>query len=82
MSSRKSHLRAFGLGRLMKAFLAAAVLIAPAIVQAQVPSTPLPTVRTTGTRRPLSLDEAVRIAEAQREAVRIASAGFHRAEAH
>src|SRR5712691_3142732 len=40
----------------------------------------LPTVHTTGTPRTLSLDEAVRIAEAQSEAVRIARAGVQRAE--
>jgi outer membrane protein TolC len=40
----------------------------------------LPTVHTTGTRRTLSLDEAVRIAEAQSEAVRIARAGVQRAQ--
>jgi len=40
----------------------------------------LPTVHTTGTPRTLSLDEAVRIAESQSEAVRIARAGVQRAE--
>jgi len=48
-------------------------------VQAQVTPS-LPTVHTTGTRRTLSLDEAVRIAELQSEAVRIARAGVQRAE--
>jgi outer membrane protein len=40
----------------------------------------LPTVHTTGARRTLSLDEAVRIAESQSEAVRIARAGVQRAQ--
>ena len=79
MSSRKSQLRALTLGRILKVSLAAAALLAPAITLAQ--ATPsLPTVNTTGTRRTLSLDEAVRIAESQSEAVRIARAGVQRAE--
>jgi outer membrane protein TolC len=51
----------------------------PAIAQPQATPT-LSTVHTTGTRRTLSLDEAVRIAEAQSEAVRIARAGIQRAQ--
>jgi outer membrane protein len=51
----------------------------PAIARAQVTPT-LATVHTTGTRRALSLDEAVRIAESQSEAVRIARAGVQRAQ--
>ncbi|HMG01159.1 MAG TPA: TolC family protein, partial [Gemmatimonadaceae bacterium] len=51
----------------------------PAIAHAQATPT-LPTVHTTGTRRTISLDEAVRIAEAQSEAVRIARAGVQRAQ--
>ena len=47
-----------------------------ALVHAQV--TQLPPVRTTG-HRTLALDEAVRIAEAQSEAIRIARAGVERA---
>jgi outer membrane protein TolC len=50
----------------------------PAITQAQVTPT-LPTVHTTGTRT-LTLDEAVRIAEGQSEAIRIARAGVQRAQ--
>ena len=79
MSSRKSQLRALRLGRILKVSLAAAALLAPAIALAQVTPS-LPTVHTTGTRRTLSLDEAVRIAESQSEAVRIARAGVQRAE--
>ena len=81
MSSRKPQSRARGLGRFLKTPVAivAAALLAPTIVQAQV--TPrLPTVRTTGTPRSISLDEAVRIAESQSEAIRIARAGVQRAE--
>jgi outer membrane protein TolC len=52
----------------------------PSIAPAQVTTT-LPTVRTTGTPpRTLSLDEAVRIAEAQSQAIRIARAGVQRSE--
>lgn len=79
MSSRKSQLRALRLGRILRVSLAAAALLAPAIALAQVTPS-LPTVHTTGTRRTLSLDEAVRIAESQSEAVRIARAGVQRAE--
>lgn len=80
MSSTKNQRRALRLGRLLKTSLtAAAALLLPAIAAAQVAPT-LPTVHTTGTRRTLSLDEAVRIAESQSEAVRIARAGVQRAE--
>jgi outer membrane protein len=78
VSSRKTQLRALGLGRFLKVSLAAA-LLTPAVLPAQATPT-LPTVRTTGTRRTLSLDEAVRIAESQSEAIRIARAGVQRAE--
>jgi outer membrane protein len=64
---------------MLKASLAAAALFFPAITRAQGTPT-LPTVQTIGTRRTISLDEAVRIAEAQSEAVRIARAGVERAE--
>ena len=79
MYSTKNQPRALRLGRLLKTSLVAAGLLLPAIVQAQVTPS-LPTVHTTGTRRTLSLDEAVRIAELQSEAVRIARAGVQRAE--
>ena len=51
----------------------------PAIARAQVTPT-LPTVRTTGTPRTISLDEAVQLAESQSEVVRIARAGVQRAQ--
>jgi outer membrane protein len=79
VSSTKAQLRALRLGRLLKTSLAAAGLLLPAIARAQVTPS-LPTVHTTGTRRTLSLDEAVRIAESQSEAIRIARAGVQRAE--
>ncbi len=83
MSPRKLLLRAPGLGRFQKLSLGIAALsivsLLPAIAHAQATPT-LPTVHTTGTRRTLSLDEAVRIAEAQSEAVRIARAGVQRAQ--
>jgi outer membrane protein len=53
-------------------------MVVPAALHAQVPPT-LPTVRTTGTPRAISLDEAVRIAESQSEVIRIARAGVERA---
>jgi outer membrane protein len=51
----------------------------PASVNAQTTTT-LPTVHTTGVPRAMSLDEAVRTAESQSEAIRIARAGVQRAE--
>jgi outer membrane protein len=53
-------------------------MLVPAVLYAQVSPT-LPTVRTTGTPRAISLDEAVRVAEAQSEVIRIARAGVERA---
>src|SRR3954462_5912630 len=50
----------------------------PAVAWAQVPS--LPTVRTNGAPRAISLDEAVRVAESQSEQIRIARAGVQRAQ--
>jgi outer membrane protein len=84
VSSRKPPLRTPGRGRFQKlslgvTTLAVASLLLPAIAGAQATPT-LPTVHTTGSRRTLSLDEAVRIAEAQSEAVRIARAGVQRAQ--
>jgi outer membrane protein len=83
VSSRKRLLRAPGLGRFKKLSLGIAALaivsLLPSIAHAQGTPT-LPTVHTTGSRRTLSLDEAVRIAEAQSEAVRIARAGVQRAQ--
>ncbi len=60
-------------GRTLRAFFAIAVcaLLGAASVAAQIPAS---------TTRPLSLDEAVRTAEAQSEAVRIARSGVQRAQ--
>ena len=79
MFSNKVQHRALRPGRILMTLLAMAALLVPAVAPAQVTPT-LPTVRTTGTRRTLSLEEAVRIAESQSEAVRIARAGVQRAE--
>jgi len=78
VSYKTRQLRALRLGRILKASLVAATIMFPAFAQTQTPT--LPTVKTIGTRREISLDEAVRIAEAQSEAVRIARAGVQRAE--
>jgi len=77
VSSKNNQRRAPGLGRVLSLIIVS--LLTPAIALAQGTPT-LPTVHTTGTLRTLSLDEAVRIAEAQSEAVRIARAGVLRAE--
>ena len=77
MSPNKAQRRAPRLGRILS--LVVVSLLTPAIASAQGTPT-LPTVHTTGTPRTLSLDEAVRIAESQSEAVRIARAGVQRAE--
>jgi outer membrane protein len=79
VSYRKLQRRARGLGRFLKTLFAVAVILFPAALHAQVTPT-LPTVRTTGTARSIALDEAVSIAEAQSEAIRIARAGVQRAE--
>jgi outer membrane protein len=79
VSSRKPQLRAIRLGRFLSTSLVAALMLMPTIAHAQGTPT-LPTVRTTGTRRAISLDEAVSIAESQSEAIRIARAGVQRAE--
>ena len=75
MSSRKNQLRGRTAARAIGTVFAAAILLAsPARAQvassAQSPSQP----------RAISLDEAVRTAEAQSEAIRIARAGVQRAE--
>ena len=79
MSYRKTERRAARLGRFLSTSLVAALLLMPAIARAQVTPT-LPTVRTTGTPRTISLDEAVQLAESQSEVVRIARAGVQRAQ--
>jgi len=79
VSYRKAQLRAVRLGRFLSTSLIAALMLMPAVARAQVTPT-LPTVRTTGTPRTLSLDEAVQLAESQSEMVRIARAGVQRAQ--
>jgi outer membrane protein len=79
VSYRKLQRRAHGLGPFLKTLFTIAAILFPAALRAQVMPT-LPTVRTTGTLRSIALDEAVRIAEAQSEAIRIARAGVQRAE--
>jgi outer membrane protein len=78
VSSTKLQGRALRLGRFLKLYVAVVAMLVPAVLYAQVPPT-LPTVRTTGTPRAISLDEAVRVAEAQSEVIRIARAGVERA---
>src|SRR2546423_2345564 len=75
---RKFTGRVTGCGRLTRTSLLLMAALAPALLGAQV--VPSPTVPITGTvPRALALDEAVRIAEAQSEAIRIARAGVDRA---
>ena len=75
---RKSTGRVTGFGRLAKTSLILMAALAPPLLGAQV--IPAPTVPITGmVPRALALDEAVRIAEAQSEAIRIARAGVDRA---
>jgi len=80
VSSRKYFGRINGFGRLKQTPLVLLTILAPSIVAAQgIPQNP-PTVQISGTApRALALDEAVRIAENQSEAVRIARAGVERA---
>jgi outer membrane protein len=78
VSSTKIAGRARLLGGYLKTSIVAAAILMPAAAAAQVPS--LPTVTTTGTPRAISLDEAVRVAEAQSEQIRIARAGVQRAQ--
>ncbi|HMI55441.1 MAG TPA: TolC family protein, partial [Gemmatimonadaceae bacterium] len=79
MSYIKSRSRARGLGRFLNSSLISVAFLLPVMAGAQIPS--LPTVRTTGTiPRTLALDEAVRIAESQSEAIRIARAGVQRSQ--
>ena len=77
MSLLDNRGRAGRLGRFLRtSFVLASTISVPVAVRAQVPQ--LDTVRTLG-KRTLSLDEAVRIAESQSEAVKIARAGVERA---
>jgi len=69
-----------GFGHLIQSLLVPVVALAPAIAGAQAVPTSPPTVPITATApRTITLDEAVRIAELQSEAVRIARAGVDRA---
>ena len=80
MSSRKPCSRASGLGGFLKTSLTAAALLVPALTAAQItqPAAAVQTLATTP--RAISLDEAVRLAEAQSEEIRIARAGVQRAQ--
>jgi outer membrane protein len=77
--SKKAHLRPVRLGGFLRTSVVVAALLVPSIAPAQGTPT-LPTVKTIGTRRAISLDEAVRIAESQSEVIRIARAGIQRAQ--
>lgn len=69
-----------GFGHLIQSLLIPVAALAPAIAGAQAVPTSPPTVPITATApRTITLDEAVRIAELQSEAVRIARAGVDRA---
>ncbi len=69
-----------GFGHLIQSLLVPVVALVPAIAGAQAVPTSPPTVPITATApRTITLDEAVRIAELQSEAVRIARAGVDRA---
>ena len=78
MSPRKLHCRAHSAGRLTRIVLALLSLIAPVKARAQVPT--LPTQTTVAQTLPLTLEDAVRTAESQSEAIRIARAGVQRAQ--
>ncbi len=78
MSFRKLQCRAHLAGRLIPIVFTLLSLIAPVTARAQVPTlAPQTTVAQT---RPLTLEEAVRTAESQSEAIRIARAGVQRAQ--
>lgn len=80
MSSSKPSGRINGFGRLIKPPLVLLAALAPSIALGQVTPQNPPTVVISGTvPRALALDEAVRIAESQSEAIRIARAGVERA---
>jgi hypothetical protein len=73
VSSRKSRRRASRLGRSLKTPLILATFFVPAIAGAQVTPPAAPQMASTAPR-PISLDEAVRLAELQSEEIRIARA--------
>ena len=78
MSSRKLNCGDCFAGRLIRFVFALLCFIVPVSVRAQVPT--LPTQTTVAQTVPMSLDEAVRAAESQSEAIRIARAGVQRAQ--
>jgi outer membrane protein len=78
VSPRKPERRAHSAGRLIRIVLALLSLIVSVKARAQVPT--LPTQTTVAQTVPLTLEEAVRTAESQSEAIRIARAGVQRAE--
>ncbi|MDQ6689640.1 MAG: TolC family protein, partial [Gemmatimonadota bacterium] len=78
VSSRKSLRRALVAGRPIAIVFGFLRLLVPVTVRAQTPT--LPTQTTLAQTSPLTLDEAVRTAESQSEAIRIARAGVQRAE--
>ena len=78
MSPKKLQCRAHSAGRLIRIVFAVLTLIVPVTTRAQVPT--LPTQTTVAQTLPLTLEEAVRTAESQSEAIRIARAGVQRAE--
>ena len=77
MSYRKFERRAIA-GRVIRAAAVLLTLALPVRGWAQVPT--LPTQTTVAQTHPLTLEEAVRTAESQSEAIRIARAGVQRAE--
>jgi outer membrane protein len=80
VSSIKASGRIPGFGRLVPTLFVLLAALTPAIGRAQVIPPSPPTVSIQGTApRAIPLDEAVRIAESQSEAIRIARAGVDRA---
>jgi hypothetical protein len=78
VSFRKLQCRAHFAGRLIAIVSALLSLIVPVDAQTQVPT--FPTQTTVAQTLPLTLEEAVRTAESQSEAIRIARAGVQRAQ--
>jgi outer membrane protein TolC len=78
VSSRKLNCRDYFAGRLIRFVFALLCFIVPVTARTQVPT--LPTQTTVAQTLPISLDEAVRAAESQSEAIRIARAGVQRAQ--
>jgi outer membrane protein len=78
VSLRKLQCRAHVAGRLIRIVFALLSLSVPVKARAQVPT--LSTQTTVAQTHPFTLEEAVRTAESQSEAIRIARAGVQRAE--